>query len=204
MFTAGVLNRQAGNCRSSLSCIQRFWIFSSIDRLFWPLVGFCIYIAIGPWAYGELIEGQNGVIFIWGIYVNGQYFPGSLTYMYGFCQLVCCQLPLILIYSKFVETRYFEVIGMPAKKHRGWIVSPRKMSHGIFFIILSLEVVLTVFFGMAYGTIGILVGPLRTWSILMLIALWFMARKIPDKCFRSAIYVWNSHKRTSSQGEQGE
>jgi len=41
----------------------------------------------GPWSVGEVIEGYTGVIFAWGIIVNGTYLPGSFTYAYGFLQV---------------------------------------------------------------------------------------------------------------------
>jgi hypothetical protein len=41
----------------------------------------------GPWSIGEVIEGYTGIIFAWGIIVNGAYLPGSFTYAYGFLQV---------------------------------------------------------------------------------------------------------------------
>lgn len=45
------------------------------------------YAFLGPWTVGEIIEDQIGVVFAWGIFVNGAYLPGSFTYAYGAFQV---------------------------------------------------------------------------------------------------------------------
>lgn len=167
-----------------MSCLQKLWILSSIDRLFWPIIAFCIYLAVGPWSYCEVIDNHYGVIFVWGIYIDGTYLPGSLTYLYGFFQLFLCHFPLIWIYSKCTEARYFEVVGMPRKKHRGSIFSLRNLSHAPFYVIIGIEIMLAISFGFWYGTVAFLCGPFRSWSVILNAGLWYMARNVPVHCFR--------------------
>lgn len=64
--------------------IRKLWILSATNRIFFPLVGYCVYMASGPWAFGEVIDGHWGVVFLWGILVRGSFQPGTLTYMYVF------------------------------------------------------------------------------------------------------------------------
>lgn len=75
------------NCIARM--IKKFWILSTVDRIFWPLVLYPIYLCIGPWSVGHIIEDHIGVIFAWGIFINGTYLPGSFTYAYGFLQVFC-------------------------------------------------------------------------------------------------------------------
>lgn len=56
--------------------------------MFYPLTLYAVYITVGPWSIGAVIEGHVGAIFAWGIIVNGAYLPGSFTYAYGFLQVV--------------------------------------------------------------------------------------------------------------------
>lgn len=184
MFSAGKLNRQRPACRTSTSLIQRFWILSTVDRIFWPILGYCFYLSIGPWSIGEVIDDHIGVIFIWGIYIDGAYLPGSLTFLYGFFQLLLCQFPLICIYAACVEKRYKRYIGLPMKQYRATPFALRKMSQIPFCLIMTIEVALAVFFGIAYGTLAFLLGPFRTWSVILNFTLWYMARNVPDQCLK--------------------
>lgn len=147
-----------------------------------PVIGYCLYLTIGPWSIGEVIDGHLGIIFSWGIYIKGGYLPGSLTYLYGFFQLLFCQLPLIWIYARCVENRYLCYTGIRQEKFRGKISFCTE--HSPFIIIIIIEIVLAIFFWQAYGTMAFLLGPFRTWSILLNVSLWHLARNLPDKCLR--------------------
>lgn len=67
------------------------------------------FSSTGPWFVGEVMEGHIGVVFAWGTFVYSSYLPGSLTYAYGFLQVVllvaffiftnCCIFYAVCIYS---------------------------------------------------------------------------------------------------------
>lgn len=42
---------------------------------------------VGPWYYGELITGVYGFVSVHGIYLMGQWIPGSMTYLHGTIQV---------------------------------------------------------------------------------------------------------------------
>jgi len=48
---------------------------SSYAWLFWPILGFTVYMAVGPWVVGHLIEDRTGAIFAWGAVVAGTFIP---------------------------------------------------------------------------------------------------------------------------------
>lgn len=161
-----------------MSWFQKYWILSTIDRIFWPIIFYCIYISIGPWAICEIVDGEYGALFIWGVYIHGNFFPGSLTYLYATSQLVICQFPLIWILSKGTAKRFYQVIGMPTKNHRGSML--RKVYRLAFYMIIAIEISLSIYFGVYYGIISIILGPFRTWSIAMNIMLYYFAQNVPD------------------------
>lgn len=171
----------AALCACTRSVFRRFWILSTVNRLAVPLVAYIAYLCVGPWAYGEVIDGHWGWIFSWGIYVNGGYLPGSLTYLYGFFQLVMCQLPLMWIFGRCVEERYCRLVGVLEKPRGGWA---RRFDHLPFVLIVAVEVVLAVFFWNAYGALAFVCGPFRTWSVVLHVALWWMARHVPEQSLR--------------------
>lgn len=56
--------------------------------------------------------------------------------------------------------------------------------HTPFVLIITVEIALAYFFWQAYGTIAFLIGPLRTWSVILNMVLWYQAQKIPLKELR--------------------
>lgn len=67
--------------------MQKFWMLATVDRIFFPSVIYPIYLTVGPWSIGYIIEDHLGAIFAWGIFIRGAYLPGSFTYAYGFLQV---------------------------------------------------------------------------------------------------------------------
>ena len=53
--------------------LRRFWLLANIDHLCYPLIGYVLYIAVGPWAIGYFLGNNVGVLFSWGMYIKGNY-----------------------------------------------------------------------------------------------------------------------------------
>lgn len=87
--------------------LRKLWLVSNIDSIFYPLIIYEVYLIIGPWFVGEVLEGHIGAIFSWGIIVNGTFIPGLFTYVYGFIQMILCQIPLTLVLANCADERYF-------------------------------------------------------------------------------------------------
>ena len=83
-FTVGFVS--CGLIRSLiLRYLRRFALLSSIDYVFYTLVITTIYVAIGPWFLGEILENQLGVCFSWGIYLlNGTLLSVDFQYLAGY------------------------------------------------------------------------------------------------------------------------
>lgn len=41
----------------------------------------------GPWFIGELIDGHSGACFAFGVFIDGHFLEGSLTYVVGVIQV---------------------------------------------------------------------------------------------------------------------
>jgi hypothetical protein len=48
---------------------------------------FCPFPFSGPWFFGEIIDGKLGCCFSFGIFVNGHFLQGSLTFIVGILQV---------------------------------------------------------------------------------------------------------------------
>ncbi|XP_023936290.1 transmembrane protein 62 [Bicyclus anynana] len=155
--------------------LRRIWLLSKIDRIFYPIVLYAIYLPLGPWAIGELIDGYTGVIFAWGILIKGSYIPEPFTYMYGSVQLMFVQIPFIFVLAYCLETRLF------AQNLRSY---QRLVKSLPFILLLSIQILLAYFFWLEYGTVAFLFGPLRTWSVLLSMLLWYKTLTLPPELCR--------------------
>ncbi|XP_018367573.1 PREDICTED: transmembrane protein 62-like [Trachymyrmex cornetzi] len=166
--------------------LRKLWILSAVDRVFYGLVLYTLYFAIGPWTIGEIIEDHTGVIFVWGTFIGNMYLPGGLTYAYGFLQLLCFHLPLTIILAHHIDRRLRDVecpSRVLSKFHTVWRLLP-------ILIIILLQLVLGYFLYLEYGTTAILLCPLRTGSIIVAAALSYSIATMPVSCLRSAASVW--------------
>lgn len=164
---------------------------------------YTLYIGVGPWSVGYIIDDNLGVIFAWGIFINGAFLPGSFTYAYGFLQLFTFHLPMIFLLANICDIKYVVLkstfVTLPCSLilkqyfffrlhiYAGKISKTkiRKfVQHIPFLIVLSLQMLFAYFFWLAYGTMAFLIGPLRTWSIVLAIWLWLQAIRLPEKCMR--------------------
>ncbi|XP_076303117.1 transmembrane protein 62 [Lasioglossum baleicum] len=164
--------------------LRKLWILSTVDRLCFPLVIYALYLTVGPWAIGEVIDNHTGIIFAWGTFVGNSYLPGAFTYAYGFFQLFSFHLPLTLILAHRVDKRLQSI-----NKHDYKSV----WQHLPITLLVLMQASMAYFFWLAYGTLATMLCPLRTWSIILAIMLWHQVNTMPQSCLRSAIAIWSSH-----------
>lgn len=181
--------------KSKSSWIKRIWILSTLDWFFFLIVAYCLYLTVGPWSFGEVIDNHFSVVFVWGVLVNGALLPGSLNYLQGFFQLIICQLPLINIYAgnvyrKFRSRKYEDdrEVGLCHKLKR----------HLPFTIIMTVEIFLSSIFFYEYGTLAFLIAPMRTWANVMNIYLYYKTLNLPETDLRSASIVWSHEPKPAS------
>eukprot|EP00698_Gefionella_okellyi_P009562 TRINITY_DN2441_c0_g1_i1.p1 TRINITY_DN2441_c0_g1~~TRINITY_DN2441_c0_g1_i1.p1 ORF type:complete len:762 (-),score=130.38 TRINITY_DN2441_c0_g1_i1:269-2323(-) len=86
------------------------WIWTRLQTLWWafcestldsalylPMVFFGIVVLFGPWLFGELMTGRYGMVFAWGILVEGEYIHTADTVLYALPRLLLCYVPLMLL-----------------------------------------------------------------------------------------------------------
>ncbi|XP_043584753.1 transmembrane protein 62-like isoform X2 [Bombus pyrosoma] len=169
------------------SWVRKLWILSTVDRLFFPLVLYTLYLTVGPWAVGEVIENQTGVIFAWGTFIGKSFLPGAFTYAYGFFQLFSFHLPLMLILANRVDKRLQN--SKPNEKPLSKICFV--LQYLPIILLIMMQTCMAYFFWLAYGTLATILCPLRTWSIFLAIMLWHQVDTMPYSCLRSAAKVWS-------------
>lgn len=181
----GKVKKRIGNTGYIQSLCRKMWILSSVDRIFWPLVLYPIYLTVGPWSIGYIVEDRVGAIFAWGIYVDGVLLPGSFTYAYGFIQLLTFQLPLTCILAHAMDCRIRAHI-----QKRKLPYFTKLTLHLPFLMVIIVQLITAYNFWLAYGTLAFIIGPLRTWSIIIAIGLWIMMLSLPEDCTWDATKIW--------------
>ncbi|CAI6347010.1 unnamed protein product [Macrosiphum euphorbiae] len=177
------------NYNAKLSLIKRYSrkmiLLSSVNRIFYTLLLFYIYLCIGPWAVGELVTDLIGWVFPWGIYVKGKLIKDSFIYAYGFGQILTFQLPLNCILSHRLDKR---MQSLPNTQYT-FVTSPYIYVDMIFFFLIIWQIVCCLWFFGAYGWIATIFGPLKTWSIFIALWLWNETRRITINEIRYATGV---------------
>lgn len=62
-------------------------LVSKMDTFYYSLLLFNLCTALGPWFVGELIDGHSGACFAFGVFIDGHFLEGSLTYVVGVVQV---------------------------------------------------------------------------------------------------------------------
>ena len=68
-----IVKIQADNCCTIFlrNWLRKFWLLANVDHLCFPLIAYTLFIAVGPWAIGYFLQDDIGVLFSWGMYING-------------------------------------------------------------------------------------------------------------------------------------
>ncbi|XP_023933430.1 transmembrane protein 62 [Lingula anatina] len=150
--------------------LRRIYYVSVYNNTFYPLVIYIVYITIGPWFIGHVLDGHVGLCFLFGIYVNGTLIPSNLTYVYGFFQILMFVIPLIL-YTGWCIQHHLRNLKKDKAMDKPTCKNYIK-DHWSFLLIVFLQVWFAYGgFFKAYGTMAFLLGPFRTWSAVLAIYL---------------------------------
>ncbi|XP_069317046.1 transmembrane protein 62 isoform X3 [Eulemur rufifrons] len=119
----------------------------------------------GPWFFGEIIDGKLGCCFSFGIFVNGHFLQGSLTFVAGILQLVFFNIPLMAYLCWSLLHRCF---GHNFRSHLRQGKYLKIISVHLLMLLLYIWQVHSCYFlYVTYGTLAFLFSPLRTWLTLL-------------------------------------
>ncbi|XP_035671997.1 transmembrane protein 62-like isoform X6 [Branchiostoma floridae] len=202
VFTAGVLSLPVLRyCSPALppgayprqfvqKWLSRLSLLTKVDQLYYPLFCFGVYIPIGPWFYGELIQGCHGALFMHGTYIAGAYVPGLWSHAYATLQIALFHVPLTVYLAMLLDNHLCHLShknNQASNNHakpryrlyRQLIGLLRLHGFGVFFLIWQLYSSYWVL--VAYGTMSFLICPLRTWSLLLAAWLIYKVRTLPKE-----------------------
>ncbi|XP_046874014.1 transmembrane protein 62 [Hypomesus transpacificus] len=154
---------------SSQVCLS-LHLLSKTDAFYYSLLLFNLCTALGPWFVGELIDGHRGVCFSFGVFINGHFLEGSLTYLVGVSQLVFFNTPLAcyLCWSLELRCRGGSLRSQLCRPGcRPWTLAV----HGAMLLLLAWQAHSCLFLLETYGPMAFLLSPVRTWALGLSLAL---------------------------------
>lgn len=167
---------------------QKYIILCSVNRIYFGLVGMLIWTTLLPWSFHEILDGYRGYIFLWGIFVKGQFVPGTLNYWYGLHQLAWFQLPLTIILAGVVKRSFNRFITGDKPEEKFLHVLRSNLP---FLALIIAEFLLAVFYLIQNGIVAFMIAPLRVWSLFYCMYLFYQAHyRIPDSCFKSSVKIF--------------
>ncbi|XP_041352830.1 transmembrane protein 62-like [Gigantopelta aegis] len=163
--------------------LWKLWLTSRINLTYYSLLGSVLYITFGPWFAGEMLEGHTGVVFVWGIFVKGTFLPGSHTFFYGIFQMITFNIPLLLFVSNTVDLLYIASGNLKEIKARQigrWQKFLQLDVPFLTMLVFQAYITLTEF-PRAYGTKALVLGPVRTGSLILAVILHYCLFRLPLK-----------------------
>uniref|UniRef100_A0A9J7ZMR4 Transmembrane protein 62 n=2 Tax=Cyprinus carpio TaxID=7962 RepID=A0A9J7ZMR4_CYPCA len=140
------------------------YILSNV--FFYSLLLFNLCTALGPWFIGEVIDGHNGACFAFGVFVDGHFVEGSLTYVVGVIQVLFFNMPLTyyLCWSLHHRCRGTSFRSHFCRPGSNW----RTLAMHIGMLVLMIWQAYSCYFLLeTFGALAFFLSPVRTWALLM-------------------------------------
>nr|XP_061798573.1 transmembrane protein 62-like [Nerophis lumbriciformis] len=181
---------------SSQACLS-LRLVSKVDSFFYPLLVFNMCTALGPWFIGELIDGHSGACFAFGVFIDGHFLEGSLTYVVGVTQLLFFNIPLTLylcwsLHQRCRGNTLRSLLLRPGCRWRCLTV------HLLMLLLLAWQAHSCYFLLETYGILAFLLSPVRMWALGLGLILVYHAWTCPVPTWSSVAGGGNGKISTSS------
>ena len=176
----------------------KMYLLCCVNRIFVPILAIPLYATFGPWLVGRVIEGHFGIAFVWGLFVEGSFLPGGITYVLGMVFLALIHGPITLCISHAVHNRYMDLVNAVGKKTEVTTEPTAENSKppkswfnifmdGLTILILCIHFAFSLVYYDAYGIFSWIFGFLNTWSLFIYVYLWRAAGRLslndfPESC----------------------
>ncbi|XP_033291545.1 transmembrane protein 62 isoform X4 [Orcinus orca] len=140
-------------------------VLSKISIFYYSMLLLTLYTVLGPWFVGEITKGKLGCCFSFGIFVDGHFLQGSVTFIVGILQLVFFNIPLMVYLCWSLLQRCFGH-SFKSHLHQGKYLKIVPV-HLLMLLLYIWQIYSCYFLHMTYGTLALLFSPLRTWLTLV-------------------------------------
>uniref|UniRef100_A0A663MP28 Transmembrane protein 62 n=1 Tax=Athene cunicularia TaxID=194338 RepID=A0A663MP28_ATHCN len=144
-------------------------VFSKTNTVYYSVLVLNLYTILGPWFVGELIDGQLGACFSFGVFVGGSFLQGSLTFVVGILQMLFFNLPLMAYLCWCLLLR---CQGHSFRSHIRQVRHPvAVLVHLAMALLLAWQLYSCYFLQRTYGTLAFFLSPMRVWLVVLTSAL---------------------------------
>ncbi|NXQ56276.1 TMM62 protein, partial [Anthoscopus minutus] len=144
-------------------------VFSKTNTFYYSVLVLNLYTILGPWFVGELIDGQMGACFSFGVFVGGSFLQGSMTFVVGILQMMFFNLPLMAYLCWCLLLRCQGHSFRSHIRHVRCLVAV--LVHLAMALLLAWQVYSCYFLQRTYGTLAFFLSPMRTWLVALTAAL---------------------------------
>ncbi|XP_006751412.2 transmembrane protein 62-like, partial [Leptonychotes weddellii] len=140
-------------------------VLSKLNIFYYSVLLLTLYTALGPWFVGEITKGKLGCCFSFGMFVDGHFLQGSLTFVVGILQLAFFNIPLMAYLCWSLLQR---CCGHNFRSHlrQGKYLKIVPV-HLLMLLLYIWQIYSCYFLHMTYGALAFFFSPLRTWLTLL-------------------------------------
>ncbi|XP_050811999.1 transmembrane protein 62 isoform X3 [Gopherus flavomarginatus] len=144
-------------------------VLSKTNTFYYSVLILSLYTALGPWFIGEVIDGQVGTCFSFGVIVGGHFLQGGLTFVVGISQMIFFNLPLMAYLCWCLLLRCQGHSFCSHIRHvRHFLAVP---IHLTMLLLLAWQVYSCYFLQRTYGTLAFFLSPMKTWLVVLTLVL---------------------------------
>ncbi|XP_077989648.1 transmembrane protein 62-like [Glandiceps talaboti] len=170
-------------------------LLTKTENLYYPLLVMGIYTTMGPWFFGEIIDGYVGMSTLYGMHVMAVFIPEAFSFLTACLDVIFCQIPVTFYLAGRVGHAYRCYSSSKSVNGRGSRPSlqPVGLIRGIYLHSLLLSALVWNVYAAyvtqrCYGTIAFILCPKFTWMLPYIMFLHNRASrlKVEDLTFMSA------------------
>ncbi|NWI21307.1 TMM62 protein, partial [Crypturellus soui] len=169
-------------------------VFSKTNTFYYSILVLNLYTILGPWFVGELVDGQMGACFSFGVFVGGHFLEGSLTFVVGILQLLFFNVPLMayLCWSLLLRCQGCSFRSHMQHTRRCAAV----LAHAAVTLLLLWHLYSCYFLQRTYGTLAFVLSPMRTWLVPLTSALIYKTWTLNSSELRTYIVEMKNCQRS--------
>ena len=189
LFDAFTLSRKFRiRCQRSLPCylspFAKLYLLTCVDRVFLPVISIPLYLTFGPWLIGQVIAGHYAICFVFGMWIEGYFLPGGVSYVLGMIFILVVHIPFTFLLAHSVHCRYKQLTRDSAAVQEGQCRRVFHWRHLFAWIWLGVHFFFTIIYADGYGAVAWITGVAHTWTLFLNAYLWYSTMDLQLSDFR--------------------
>ena len=165
--------------------IGKAYYMTCVNKVFFVVIGIPLYMTFGPWLVGYVTPEHLAVCFAWGLIVDGTYLPGDVSYILGALYIIFVHFGETVCLTQIVNCRYRNLYQIAAGRNdlNSMFNKYCNLRNLLMCIVYSLHVFFSYLYADAYGFLAWILGMMHTWTLVIILIVWYMANNLQFKDF---------------------